>query len=68
MAGINCTKQADILNRTRVLLHPYLSEQPFTRSLTGVKIPPAISQVTIRAHDKAHGYGGAEVKVRLHGK
>ena len=42
---------------TRVLLHPHVGEQPFTRSLSGVKIPAGISRVTIRAHDKEHGHG-----------
>jgi hypothetical protein len=42
---------------TRVLLHPHETEQPFTRSLTGVKLPPGLTRVTIRAHDKRHGNG-----------
>ena len=42
---------------TRVLLHPHVGEQPFTRSLSGVKIPAGVSRVTIRAHDKVHGHG-----------
>jgi len=50
---------------TRVLFHPHVHEQPFTRSLGGVKIPAAIKQVTIRAHDKVHGYGGKEMTVKL---
>ena len=50
---------------TRVLLHPHETEQPFTRSLGGVKIPARITQVTLRAHDSQHGYGGAEVTVVL---
>ena len=50
---------------TRVLLHPHEHEQPFTRSLSGVKIPPAIRRVTLRAHDKVHGGGGAEISVDL---
>ena len=50
---------------TRVLLHPHETEQPFTRSLGGVKIPSGISEVTLRAHDKVHKYGGREVKVTL---
>jgi len=50
---------------TRVLRHPHLDEQPFTRSLEGVAILPAISQVTVRAHDVVHGFGGAEVTVRI---
>lgn len=45
---------------TRELLHPHENEQPFTRSLGGVEIPPGIGRVTIRAHDSVHGYGGRE--------
>ncbi|MCG8559457.1 MAG: hypothetical protein MI824_06640 [Hyphomicrobiales bacterium] len=48
---------------TRELLHPHENEQPFTRSLSGVKIPDGIGKVTLRAHDSVHGYGGAEVTV-----
>jgi hypothetical protein len=49
----------------RVLLHPHENEQPFTRSLGGVKIPAGITHVTLRAHDKVHGLGGREVTVEL---
>ncbi len=48
---------------TRVLLHPHEIEQPFTRSLSGVRIPRGISRVTVRAHDKVHGYGGEGITV-----
>ena len=50
---------------TRVLLHPHETEQPFTRSLGGVKIPAGIEAVVLRAHDKEHGYGGKEMTVQL---
>ena len=50
---------------TRVLYHPHVNEQPFTRSLGGVKIPSGIEEVTIRAHDSVHKYGGREVKVKV---
>ena len=50
---------------TRVLHHPHVSEQPFTRGLNDVKIPPGIDQVTIRAHDSVHGYGGREISVAV---
>ncbi|MEJ2154066.1 MAG: hypothetical protein P8X96_01920 [Desulfobacteraceae bacterium] len=43
---------------TRVLMHPHVEEQPFARSLSGVKIPTNIKSVTVRAHDKVHGWGG----------
>jgi hypothetical protein len=50
---------------TRVLYHPHVDEQPFTRSLSGVKIPTGVTEVTIRAHDKVHDHGGAELVVDL---
>jgi len=50
---------------TRVLHHPHVNEQPFTRSLSGVEVPEGISEVTIRAHDKVHGHGGAVITVPL---
>ena len=48
---------------TRVLAHPHTNEQPFTRSLSGVKIPANIHQVTVRAHDSVHAYGGTTKRV-----
>ena len=48
---------------TRTLYHPHVDEQPFTRSLSGVKIPDSIKEVTVRAHDLVHGYGGKTVTV-----
>jgi len=50
---------------TRVLYHPHVDEQPFTRSLSGVKIPAGVTEVTIRARDKMHDYGGKEVVLTL---
>ena len=43
----------------RVLVHPHVDEQPFTRSLSGVTIPADIAEVTIEAHDSVHAWGGA---------
>ncbi len=50
---------------TRVLLHPHVDEQPFTRSLTGISIPDEVTEVTVRAHDSVHGYGGQELTVTI---
>ena len=50
---------------TRVLLHPHVEEQPFTRSLTGVAVPADIETVTVRARDSQHGWGGPEQEVPL---
>ena len=50
---------------TRILAHPHVNEQPFTRSLSNVKIPPTIKRVIVRARDKVHGYGGGTIAVEL---
>jgi hypothetical protein len=50
---------------TRVLLHPHEDEQPFTRSLSGVRIPADVKAVKVRAHDKVEGFGGKEMTVTL---
>ena len=49
----------------RTLHHPHVGEQPFTRSLSGVKIPATVAEVTLRAHDSVHGYGGDVKTVQL---
>ncbi len=50
---------------TRTLLHPHETEQPFTRSLSGVAVPEGIEEVEIRAGDSVHDFGGATMRVRL---
>lgn len=50
---------------TRVLSHPHVNEQPFTRSLQNVKIPAGIKRVWIRAHDSVHGYGSQQAEIVL---
>ena len=50
---------------TRVLYHPHVEEQPFTRSLSGVKIPSGITSVIIRAHDSVHGWAGKTVTLKI---
>lgn len=49
----------------RVLLHPHENEQPFTRSLSGVVIPDGIEEVTVRAGDSVHEFGGIALVVDL---
>ncbi len=49
----------------RVLLHPHVDEQPFTRSLSGIHVPQSLKKVRIRAHDKLHGWGGRELTLEL---
>ena len=56
------------LLKSRVLHHPHEQEQPFTRSLSGVLIPPGESKVKIRARDSKHGYSEQEFIVDIPGR
>lgn len=49
----------------RELAHPHDNEQPFTRSLENVRVPPDLVEVIVRARDSRHGYGGEEITVKL---
>ena len=49
----------------RVLFHPHVEEQPFTRGLGDVKVPEGITIVYIEAHDKVHGWTPNRLKVDL---
>lgn len=55
------------LLKSRVLYHPHVDEQPFTRSLSGVKIPAGTSRVKIRAKDLKHGYSSKDYTVQIPG-
>lgn len=50
---------------SRTLQHPHADEQPFTRSLEGVKIPPDVDRVRIQAHDSLHGWGGVTLVLEI---
>ncbi len=50
---------------TRLLTHPHETEQPFTRSQSGLLIVQDVMRVTVRAHDSVDGFGGREVVVDL---
>jgi hypothetical protein len=52
----------DVLS-TRVLRHPHVDEQPFTRSQSRVRIPHETTSVEVRAGDLVHGLGGTTVEV-----
>ncbi len=42
----------------RVLTHPHVEEQPFTRSLDGVAIPASTGSIEIAARDSVVGFCG----------
>lgn len=49
----------------RVLYHPHVDEQPFTRSLGGVAIPEGTEQVQIQARDLPDGWNAGTTIVTL---
>ena len=52
----------------RALAHPHVDEQPFTRALTDVEIPEAVTIVEIAARDSVVGFCGATVLVAVPGR
>jgi len=49
----------------RVLAHPHETEQPFTRSQSGVKVPDGLTRVLVQAKCNVHGFGGSVILVDL---
>ncbi len=50
---------------TRILHHPHVEEQPFTRSLGGVSVPVGVTSVWIEARDSVHGWNAEKFEVGL---
>jgi hypothetical protein len=49
----------------RKLLHDHADEQPFTRDLHGIAVPPGVKRVVVQARDSQFGYGGKTVSLLL---
>jgi hypothetical protein len=49
----------------RVLAHPHVEEQPFTRSQSGIEIPAGVTTVTVMARDSTAGFCGASYEVAV---
>lgn len=49
----------------RSLSHPHVNEQPFTRSLSGVKVPEGATSVIVEAHDTVTGWAPQGKTVQL---
>ncbi|WP_235439157.1 hypothetical protein [Candidatus Rhodobacter oscarellae] len=50
---------------TRVLHHPHVHEQPFTRALSGVEIEDGVVEVNIRARDNVGGWAQEVFRFKL---
>ncbi|MDC9728011.1 MAG: hypothetical protein PSN04_01625 [Methyloprofundus sp.] len=50
---------------SRLLQHPHVNEQPFTRALSGVSIPKGSTKLYIEAHDKVHGWAKNKLSIDL---
>jgi hypothetical protein len=66
--GFRITGPGGAIYGERKLLHDHADEQPFTRELTGVAIPPGVRSVVVQARDRTYGYGGKTVEVALPGR
>ena len=49
----------------RVLAHPHVNEQPFTRSLGGVAIPDGVTEVFIRTRCNVDSWHAGQLAVAL---
>ena len=50
----------------RVLYHPHVDEQPFTRGLSGVSLPTGADKLYVEAHDNVHGWAKQRLTLELH--
>ena len=50
---------------TTTLGHDHASEQPFTRTQTGVEVPDGVDTVVVEGRDTENGYGGGTVTADL---
>jgi len=63
----------DVLDETgetlgeRVLAHPHVNEQPFTRSLS-LTIPETVKVITLRGNDSVHGAEGITMEIAIPGR
>jgi len=57
-------EQGNVLGN-RVLYHPHVDEQPFTRSLSGFNIPQDKKIIFVEAHDFERGWSKKRVKIDM---
>lgn len=50
---------------TRKLAHPHVNEQPFTRSLSGVKVPDGVRELRFEASESVGGWTSESYMLKL---
>lgn len=61
------TAAGDVL-ATRILTHPHVDEQPFTRTLEGIHLPDDVRTVYVEARDTVHGWAPTKLRVEVGGR
>lgn len=54
----------DVLG-THELTHDHQSEQPFTRTQSGLTIPDGVTQITVEGRDQQYGFGGKKATAQV---
>lgn len=49
----------------RILHHPHVTEQPFTRSLTNLSLPDGTREIFVKPHCSVDGWSGEAVRVQF---
>ena len=49
----------------RILYHPHVDEQPFTRSQSGIPLPAGTKIIFVEARDTVHGWSKDRIRVDL---
>ena len=66
--AIRVTAPSGAVLGERLLDHDHASEQPFTRTVSGVTVPVGIKMIVVQGRDQKNGYGGKSLEVAIPGR